>query len=97
MVKWADHLAGLKASTAGDTPDGGTADAPVDEIDAAKAKALSLCVEGRKQQAVMTMCMAASRAGAVSQIHLDMLAVVGMDLAGRNDWSELEAWINGFS
>lgn len=73
-----------------------TANEEVDKLEAAKAKALSLCAEGRKQQAVMTMCLAASRTGSASQIHLEMLAAVGMDLAGRNDWSELECWINGF-
>ncbi|ADL01068.1 conserved hypothetical protein [Brevundimonas subvibrioides ATCC 15264] len=44
----------------------------------------------------MTMCMAASRVGSVSPAHMDLLADVGLELADKNDWSELEAWISGF-
>lgn len=44
----------------------------------------------------MTMCMAASREGSISVNHLDVIAAVGIDLASRNDWSDLESWIKGF-
>ena len=98
LSKWADHLTGASVGA----PASGTPDAPASAVeaaqnlDAAKARALALCADGRAQQAVMTMCMAASREGSVSQAHLDLLAFVGLDLATRNDWSELEGWINGF-
>ncbi|WP_041761477.1 hypothetical protein [Brevundimonas subvibrioides] len=67
-----------------------------EDLEKAKRRPLGRCAEGRTRQAVMTMCMAASRVGSVSPAHMDLLADVGLELADKNDWSELEAWISGF-
>lgn len=97
LQKWADHLTGVKAEAPPAEPDATTLAAErADDLEKAKRRAIDFCAEGRSQQAVMTMCMAASRIGSVSPAHMDLLANVGLDLAGKNDWSELEAWINGF-
>lgn len=98
LVKWAEHLTGARfETTAASTADeGAIVPGRTADLEAAKVRALALCADGRTQQAVLTMCMAASRERSVSQTHLDLLSAVGLDLASRNDWSELEAWINGF-
>ncbi|MFN7110118.1 MAG: tyrosine-type recombinase/integrase [Brevundimonas sp.] len=96
LTKWADHLAGAKDAPGEDPQSAGTIAEALDGLESAKARALALCAEGRTQQAVMTLCMAVSRQGSMSPSHLEILASVGLDLAGRNDWTELEAWINGF-
>lgn len=98
LVKWAEHLTGARSeTTAASTADEGAIVAErTADLEAAKVRALALCADGRTQQAVLTMCMAASRERSVSQTHLDLLSAVGLDLASRNDWSELEAWIKGF-
>lgn len=96
LRKWAEHLTGKRDAPSLD-PDGGPSDIGRDAaLEAAKQRALALCAEGRPQQAVMTICLAASRLAAMSPVHMELLANVGLDLAGRNDWSELESWINGF-
>ncbi|OYX34650.1 MAG: hypothetical protein B7Z01_05680 [Brevundimonas subvibrioides] len=97
LVKWAGHLTGVPVGlpAAGANTTAAAADR-AEDLETAKRRALDLCAEGRTQQAVMTMCMAASRVGAVSPAHMDLLANIGLELAGKNDWSELEAWINGF-
>lgn len=95
LLKWAGHLTGA----ATEAPAADEADIAAERretLEAAKVRALAQCRDGRPQQAVMTMCMAAAVAGSLSQSHLDLLAAVGLDLSGRNDWSELEAWITGF-
>ena len=94
LVKWAGHLTGVQPEARATGPEPTTLAA--EDLEKAKRRALSLCAEGRTQQAVMTMCMAASRVGAVSPAHMDLLANVGLELAGKNDWSELETWIHGF-
>lgn len=98
LLKWANHLTGASVEASATVPSNNAQSVAehAQSLEAAKARALALCADGRSQQAVMTMCMAASREGSASQTHLDLLATVGLDLAGRNDWSELEAWINGF-
>jgi integrase len=98
LVKWAEHLTGARSeTTAAPTADeGAIVPERTADLEAAKVRALALCADGRTQQAVLTMCMAASRERSVSQTHLDLLSAVGLDLASRNDWSELDAWINGF-
>lgn len=97
LVKWAGYLTGVKADPLPVEPDDtALAARRVDDLEKAKRRALELCAEGRSQQAVMTMCMAASRIGSVSPAHMDLLANVGLELAGKNDWSELESWIDGF-
>ncbi|EDX78916.1 site-specific recombinase, phage integrase family protein [Brevundimonas sp. BAL3] len=97
LVRWAGHLTGVPVGlpAAGVNTTAAAADR-AEDLETAKRRALDLCSEGRTQQAVMTMCMAASRVGAVSPAHMDLLANIGLELAGKNDWSELEAWINGF-
>lgn len=98
LVKWAEHLTGarLETTAASTADEGAIVPERTADLEAAKVRALALCADGRTQQAVLTMCMAASRERSVSQVHLDLLSAVGLDLASRNDWSELEAWINGF-
>lgn len=97
LVKWSEHLTGTRSDAASAlVADEAVAPSRTEDLAAAKVRALALCADGRAQQAVLTMCMAASREGSVSQTHLDLLSAVGLDLASRNDWSELEAWINGF-
>ena len=97
LLKWAGHLTGASTPLPPNQVDQTAVMAErAEEIEAAKRRALALCVDGRSQQAVMTMCMAASRLGSVSPSHMDLLATVGLDLASKNDWSELEGWINGF-
>lgn len=97
LAKWAGHLTGVQAATPPSAPDAtALASERAEDLQKAKRRALGLCAEGRTQQAVMTMCMAASRIGSVSPSHMDLLANVGLELAGQNDWSELEAWIDGF-
>ncbi|WP_309630129.1 integrase arm-type DNA-binding domain-containing protein [Brevundimonas sp.] len=94
LVKWAGHLTGVQLEARAPEPEPTTLAA--EDLEKAKRRALGLCAEGRTQQAVMTMCMAASRVGAVSPAHMDLLANVGLELAGKNDWSDLETWIHGF-
>lgn len=98
LLKWADHLTGASSKTPapGFQTNTASAAAPASSLEAAKTRALALCAEGQRQQAVMTMCMAASREGSMSANHLDVIAAVGIDLASRNDWSDLESWIEGF-
>lgn len=97
LVKWAGHLTGVQIASPLSKPDEAALRAArTEDLEAAKRRALALSAEGRSQQAVMTMCMAASRVGSVSPAHMELLASVGLDLCGRNDWSELEAWIGGF-
>lgn len=97
LLKWAAHLTGVSTGPPAAPPDLTAVIAErAQDLETAKRRALALCAEGRTQQAVMTMCMAVSRAGSVSPAHMDLLANVGLELAGKNDWSELEAWINGF-
>lgn len=98
LLKWAAHLTGApceieERATSADSP--GAASASV-TLKAARDRALEECAGGRTQQAVMTMCMAASRAQSLSAAHLHLLANAGLDLAVRNDRTELEAWIHGF-
>ncbi|MGH6977693.1 MAG: tyrosine-type recombinase/integrase [Brevundimonas sp.] len=98
LQKWACHLTGIEANGPATEAEAqsSSGDGRARDLESAKARALALCADGRAQQAVLTMCMAASRDSAMSQTHLDLLAGVGMELAGRNDWSELEGWIKGF-
>ncbi len=97
LVKWAGHLTGVQAEAPPAEPSTTAATAErAEDLEEAKRRALRLCAEGRTQQAVMTMCMAASRVGSVSPAHMDLLANVGLELASKNDWLELETWINGF-
>lgn len=97
LLKWAGHLTGVQPEAARSEADPIASGAErAEEMEQAKRRALGLCAEGRTQQAVMTMCMTASRVGSVSPAHMDLLANVGLELAGKNDWTELEMWINGF-
>jgi integrase len=93
LAKWAGHLTGVQADA---PPIGPSRTDQSADLEKARLQALRLCAEGQSQQAVLTMCMAASRIGSVSPVHMDMLAKVGLELAGKNDWSDLEAWIDGF-
>jgi len=97
LQKWAGHLTGVPTQRPPVEPDASAGLAErAEDLEKTKRRALALCAEGRTQQAVMTLCMAVSRIGSVSPAHMDLLANVGLELAGKNDWSELEAWINGF-
>ncbi len=97
LLKWAAHLTGVSIGLPAAPPDQAALIAErAEDLEKAKRRALQLCADGRTHQAVMIMCMAASRVGTVSPAHMEVLASVGLDLAGKNDWSDLEAWINGF-
>ena len=97
LLKWAGHLTVVQPEPLPTEPDRTALAAErAEDLERAKRRALGLCAEGRTQQAVMTMIMAASRVGSASPAHMDLLANAGLDLAGLNDWSELEAWIDGF-
>jgi integrase len=97
LAKWAGHLTGVQPDAPPIDPGAATsAGEQSADLEKAKLRALRLCADGQSQQAVLTMCMAASRAGSVSPAHMDMLANIGLELAGKNDWSDLEAWIEGF-
>lgn len=99
LVKWSGHLTGAPPEAAPPmalNDDAALTVERLENLEAARIRALALCAGGRSQQAVVAMCMAASRHGSVSQTHLDLLGTVGLDLASRNDWSELENWIIGF-
>lgn len=95
LAKWANHLTGV-GTDAADFQVGETRRQGGEDLEAAKRRALAHCADGRTQQAVMTMCMAASRLGTVSPAHMELLANIGLELAGKNDRTDLEAWINGF-
>lgn len=97
LLKWAGHLTGVPMGlTPAAVDDTLVAAERAEDIEKTKARALAFCADGRAEQAVMTMLMAASRSGSTSPAHLELLATVGLDLTKRNDWTELEAWINGF-
>jgi len=97
LLKWAGHLTGVPTGTSPIVIDQASVTAErAEDVEKAKARARALCADGRSEQAVMTMLMAASRSSSTSPAHLELLATVGLDLTKRNDWSELEMWINGF-
>jgi len=98
LLKWASHL------TKGDKPDECTAPAvPAPEdfrtndgLASWKSQALKLCEDSQLHQAVLMMCMAASREGKLSSIHLTLLSEAGTRFASKDDSISLQGWIKGF-
>lgn len=98
LLKWAEHLTGTAGADAGGptSPAPGAPAGDGEELSAAQSEALRLCAEGRLHQAVLVMCMAATRHGGLSPVHLTLLSEAGTRFASEGDLSSLEAWIAGF-
>ncbi len=95
LETWARHLTGAPAVAGSRSPAPTAAPADAD-LAQTKARARMSAEQGELQNAVLMMCMGAARRSDGGNVHLDILAQAGMELASKGAKDHVLGWIDGF-